>query len=85
MKSTRKQSVRAKRNVKRNATLKLNDRQLAHVLASLRYVQSQCNRFPHFAEWFGTMPHFDDTSAKRPLTSRDVDNLCMRLNTVWTA
>lgn len=48
--------------------MNLSDRELATVLASLRYFQD------NEPDWF---PHFTDVT---PLTSDEIDSLCERLN-----
>jgi hypothetical protein len=53
----------------------LNDRELAIVLASLRFWQDEMSPHPHAS---GCYPeHFDGIE---PLTSDEIDALCERLN-----
>lgn len=53
--------------------MQLSDRELATVLASLRYWQDEMARYDQ-----STLEHFQDVT---PLTVAEIDELCERLNT----
>lgn len=55
--------------------VELDDRELAHMLASLRYVQARND--PDVWRKFEDMEHFQDC---KPLTDAEVDALCEKLN-----
>ncbi len=57
---------------------RLSKRELAHVLAALRYQQAADDGQILFGG-FKRMPHFREAGVK-PLTSAQVDHLCGRLN-----
>lgn len=60
--------------------IELDDRELAHMLASLRYVQSRNDPDVFgYRRKFEDMEHFQDC---KPLTDAEVDELCEKLNTV---
>jgi|GEM_PF-4313438 len=55
----------------------LNPRELATVLAALRYCQDEMHDVPEFMDEFKDSLHFE---AHTPLTSNEIDSLCERLN-----
>lgn len=56
---------------------RLNDRELAQVLASLRYAQKMCDTDGWAKTAFETMPQFEGLT---PLTVEEIDALCEKLN-----
>ena len=56
--------------------MKLSDRELATVLAALRYCQSKCTNGESIAMF--SPDHFDEFVT--PLTINEIDSLCQKLN-----